>query len=286
MQKYFYTLIASILILSASVLSAQTDMTSLIANPSFEENADDLATGWTYEGGCDTYTWHVVNTDGDATKDGDNICGLWNPEFGDVAITQTLSGLDNGTYKVTALLSVGVNGATATERLTTQRIFANNNSVMYSEEANYSTENLAVLTDTLGETLTFAGHAVSSAENGPFQLCEVTTEVTDGTLYFGIKTNGTQSTSGFNFPDAGTDGWGWFKMDNFTLTLMGNTAVNDVVVNPMEVSVNNGFITVEGVKEFQIINLNGAEISPENQLAPGLYVVRAGNQTKKVAVSY
>ncbi|MDA3927410.1 MAG: hypothetical protein PF541_00500 [Prolixibacteraceae bacterium] len=286
-MKAKYLLISIFFIFFGSfIVNAQTDLTSLIINPSFEDNVDDMATGWDYEGGCDAYAWHTINTDGDDTKDGDNICGLWNETFGDVAITQTLTGLENGVYVVTAGLMVGVNDAAPGQRLTTQRIFANNNSVLYSSEVDYSAENLDILSGTLEETLSYADYPVSTVENGPFSVCSVETTVTDGTLVFGIKTNGTTSEYEFSFPDADESGWGWFKMDNFTLTLLdGSTAIENISNNnDFVINVHNGFISVQGVKTFAVYNISGNKIPSNKQLSRGIYIVKANSKVKKVTI--
>jgi hypothetical protein len=285
MKSRYFLISICLLIMSTLASVAQTDLTHKIINPSFEENIDAMATGWTYEGGSEAYAWHVINTDGDATKDGNNICGLWNPKFGDVAITQTITGLENGVYVVTAGVMVGVNGATPGQRLTTQRLFANNNSVLYGAEADYSADNISVLTGTLGETISYAGYGVSTAENGPFSVCTVETKVTDGTLVFGIKTNGTDSQYNFSFPGADESGWGWFKIDNFTLTLKGGaTGIKTSLKKDITVRVNNGYVLVEGAACYKIHDLNGREIKNNVQLKRGIYIVSADSQTVKVAV--
>ena len=275
-----------LLSINSFVLMAQsTDVTSKIVNPSFEENVDAMATGWTYEG-VDGYVWTVVNTDGDGTKDGNNIMGIWNQTFGDVSVNQTITGLENGAYKVTAGFMVGVNGATPGQRLTTQRIFANNNSVLYGAESDYTTDNITVLTGTVGEKITYAGYSVSTAENGPFSVCTVETTVTDGTLKLGVKTNGVSSVYGFSFPNADQSGWGWFKVDNFTLTYLGPaTGIDNASLRKnIKVLVNNGFVTVDGAESFELYDLNGRSIPNNRPLNRGIYLVKANSQVVKVAV--
>lgn len=287
MKTRYLLLSICMLCVSSFMLNAQpTDMTSKITNPSFEDNVDAMATGWTYEGGCDAYVWNTINTDGDETKDGNNICGLWNATFGDVAITQTITGLDNGEYKVTAGLMCAANAVSS--RLTTQRIFANNSSVLYGANSDYSTETVSVLTGTLGETLSYAGNPVSTtAENGPFLVCEVTTIVTDGTLKIGIKTNGTDSAYPFTFPNlTDGDGWGWFKTDNFTLTFLGATGIDKASLkDDIKVIVTNGFITVDGAESFEVYDLCGSFIPNGKKMSRGVYIVKANAQVKKVFVN-
>jgi hypothetical protein len=292
MKKVFLPFISFILLISALTLRAQVDMTNLITNPSFEANVDDLAEGWTYEGGADTLTWHAINTDGDETKDGNNICGLWNDVFADPAITQTITDVENGIYKVTADLMCSRNAESL--RLTTQRIFINNKSVLFGVKAdsNYSKDDLAILTDELGETITFADHVVSPVgkENGPFHTCEVIDTITDGTIKLGIKTNGSGSQYDFTFPllTAG-NGWGWFKVDNFTLTKLednGGSAISDIQTdnNDLKIFVNDGYIIVEGVPDFRVYSINGSLVSSDSQLEPGIYIVQANNKVAKVII--
>jgi len=188
-------------------LRAQTDLTSLISNPSFE-TAD--YTGWTWIGR--NGGWQDVNTDGDATKNGMYIAGHWNNNIGDVECSQTIIGLASGTYQVKALVTV------SKDRTTTQRLFANNKSTLYGASNNlaYSSANLAILGTT--ETYTFAGYAESLAENGPFKVISVVTKVTDGSLTFGFRLNGKGSALGYDFSYSTKEDAGFFKFDNFTLT--------------------------------------------------------------------
>src|ERR1035437_9909888 len=151
MKSIIKTRILSIvygLILSGA-LFAQTDKTSLITNPSFETGN---LNGWTWTG-TTGYAWLGPNTDGDGTKDGSYICGIWNSPIGDAECAQTLTGLPNGYYKVTALATVSAN------RTTNQRLFANSVSQLYgaSSNTNYSSANLTILTS-LGESYSFGGY--------------------------------------------------------------------------------------------------------------------------------
>jgi alpha-D-xyloside xylohydrolase len=198
-------------------LFAQTDLTNLITNPSFETGT---SAGWTWTG-TSGYVWVGVNTDGDATKTGSYIAGTWNPTIGDVEFSQTISSLPNGYYKVTADLMGSSNSTTS--RLTTQRLFANNKSKLFGRENAYSVGNLAILAAT--ETYSFGGYSETSNDRGPFLKLSVVVHVTGGTLKLGIRSNGKASTLGYTFPNliAG-DGHGWFKVDNFTLTEVSNVA--------------------------------------------------------------
>lgn len=206
--------ISAIALLFAGMLHAQTEMTHKIVNSGFETGT---ASGWTWSG-TSGYTWVGVNTDGDQTKTGSYIAGTWNAEIGDVELSQTITGLDNGMYIVTGDL-MGSSNAT-TSRLTTQRIFANNSAVLFASEVNYSVENLKALS--LLGAYTYGGYQETMSDTGPFRRLSLTVPVTNGTLKLGVKSNGRASSLGFSFPNliAG-NGHGWFKVDNFTLSYIG-----------------------------------------------------------------
>ena len=190
-------------------LMAQVDMSHKITNPSFETGN---LSGWTWHG-ASGYSWLGPNTDGDLTKNGNYICGIWNDGIADAECSQVITGLESGYYQVRALATVSVN------RLSNQRLFANLSSQLYGVESapSYSEHNLSVL-EGLGETYTFAGHAESSAENGPFKPMSVVTRVEDGTLKIGFKVSGRNTTQGFVFPlVAPKRDEGFFKFDHFQL---------------------------------------------------------------------
>jgi len=209
-------------LMSSGTSMAQTDKTSLITNPSFETGN---LTGWTWTG-TTGYAWLGPNTDGDATKNGTYICGIWNSPIGDAECSQTITGVPDGYYRVSALATVSTN------RTTNQRLFANSVSQLYgtNSNSNYSTANLALLTSS-GETYSFGGYDESNAENGPFKPLSVVTHVTNGTLKFGFRVNGTATTKGYSFTSVSAKkDEGFFKFDNFTLTEVSNVATLDNIV--------------------------------------------------------
>ncbi|HEY6914469.1 MAG TPA: hypothetical protein VI413_07320, partial [Paludibacter sp.] len=210
MKKISVFLVAFVSSLFVHV-NAQTNYTSRINNPGFETGN---LTGWTFTG-TSGFAWAGVNTDGDATKTGSYIAGIWNSTIADVELSQSLSGLPNGNYRVTADL-MGSSNAT-TSRLTTQRLFANAKSKLFGLSTSYSTANLGILGATEGYS--FGGYSETANDKGPFLKLSVVVNVTDGNLKFGIRTNGKTSTLGYKFPNlTAGDGYGWFKVDNFTLT--------------------------------------------------------------------
>lgn len=213
--KFLGTVFALGILLCAN---AQTNLTNLLVNPSFELGN---GSGWTWTG-ADGYAWLGPNTDGDGTKDGTYINGLWNSGIGDVEFSQTITGVAAGYYQVTALVSVSAN------RLTNQRLFASSdtltNSMLFGEETNtaYSAENLTILGES--ETYSFGGYPESAAENGPFQLLSVIQQVTNDTLTLGIRVSGKSTTKGYNFANTTNADAGFFKFDNFTLTDVSKVA--------------------------------------------------------------
>ena len=81
----------------------------------------------------------------------------------------------------------------------------------------------------------------------------------------------------------------WFAADNFKLyltKLVDATGVEEVNSgnNELVAYAKNGYIIVEGADEYTITTLDGVEVSAKAQLAPGVYIVKSGNQTTKIIV--
>ncbi len=260
-----------------------------LSNPSFETG--DL-TGWTLTG-ADGYVWTGVNKDGDETKSGDYIAGIWNALIGDVELSQTVTGLTNGAYLITADLMGSRNGTTS--RLTTQRVFANRVSMLFGADTAYSAENLALLGAT--ETYSFGGYTEIQQDNGPFRTLSVIAPVTDGTLSVGVRTNGKVSVAGFTFPNRTEgDGHGWFKVDNFTMTYLGEnpSSLERHTINAVAFSVSNKQLTVSGTKAYAVYSIQGMKLATVNDnqtgtsisLEKGLYLVKTTEgHTLKIAVN-
>lgn len=213
MKAHLFFLLSIVLFYFSGFISAQTDFTSRLVNPSFETGNYN---GWTWTGR--TGGWTTVNNDGDATKHGTFIGGYWNSTIADVECFQTITGLPVGFYQVQALATI------STGRTTNQRLFANNQSVLYASPSHpaYTAANVALMTT--NESLTFAGHAESTAENGPFLPMRVLVHITDGTLRTGFKFSGRASAQGFQFNHTTRADAGFFKFDHFTLTEVSDVA--------------------------------------------------------------
>lgn len=197
------------------------DITSLGQNMSFEDlsaqggnmttTKSPVPTGWNvYVNGekleagtlpAYGFNWHGVNDDCDSYKDGNYGFGIWAAKVPEYEISQTITGLDNGTYIIKAGLMVADN------RRTTQRIFGNFNSTLFGDEGAYVEGLLPA------EYKTYAANTETSSER-EMQEMTVRAYVYDGTLTFGVKTNGDYKAA---LRENGYDGDGWFKTDHFTI---------------------------------------------------------------------
>ena len=137
--------------------------------------------------------------------------GIWNSGIPTVEISQTIEGLENGTYTVSAGLMVGANGNGS--RRTTQRIFGNLNSAYFGNDFEYDHSLLDA-----SEVYSFAG-LTEPVTDQELQPISVRAYVYDGTLTFGFRTDGNIAAA---LRDASNSagGDGWFKIDNFRLFLL------------------------------------------------------------------
>lgn len=232
------------------------DITSMGRNMSFEDlsaqngqtttGVQPAPVGWNVyvngeliEGAPTSYfaNWHGVNADCAGYKDGEYGFGIWTPAVPEYEISQTITGLDNGTYTVTAGLMLDY-------RRTTQRIFGNLNSTLFSFEGSYADGILPAEYKTYGDQ-------TECTDERTMQPVSVRAYVYDGTLTFGVKTNGDFTAS---LRDSGASGDGWFKVDNFTISKDGfiaedqqnlydylNTTLQDLANQPMDANYKEQF---------------------------------------------
>lgn len=157
--------------------------------------------------------WHGVNADcnGDI-KQGNYGFGIWTSAVPTYEISQTIEGLDNGTYEITAGLMAGSNGNGS--RLTTQRIFGNLNSTYYGSDYDYDEDQLDKT-----EVYDFAYNPLIQTDT---ELLPVTVRafVYDGTLTFGVRTDGNVLANARETTNS-AGGDGWFKVDNFRIMKLG-----------------------------------------------------------------
>lgn len=162
--------------------------------------------------------WHGVNNDAEGEPmDGAVAFGLWNGAVPQYEISQTIEGLENGTYIVSAGLMAGSNGSGS--RLSTQRIFGNLNSTYYGSLSDYNQEELDQT-----ELYDFAYNEILTTDR-VMKPVEVRAYVYDGTLTFGVRTDGNAAAAVDNFGNGGT---GWFKVDNFRIVYDGYRS-NDAI---------------------------------------------------------
>lgn len=233
------------------------DITNKLINPSFEDlSAQNNATttnvvnppaGWNIiinGTSCATADdikaagltgWCGVNGDADVTKDGSYIFGIWNQNIPEFEISQTITGLERGTYTVSCGLMGSSNSSGS--RLTTQRVFGNNNSTYFGHPSNYSASNLAG-----DEISTYAEYDEAMNDQGPLQTCSTKVYVYDGTLKVGIRTNGVS----FDGTQNG-GGRGWFKADNFKVVNNGYSASD--ALNTLGSYISIGETLVDGYME-------------------------------------
>jgi len=153
--------------------------------------------------------WHGINGDGSGeVKDGAYIFGIWNSSIPDYEISQTIEGLENGTYTVTAGLMVGANGNGS--RRTTQRLFGNLNSTYFASYSDYNHELLDK-----SEVYGFQDNIEQTTDTELLPI-SVRAYVYDGTLTFGIRTDANIAAAN-RVSGNGAGGDGWFKTDNFTI---------------------------------------------------------------------
>jgi hypothetical protein len=166
--------------------------------------------------------WHGVNADcAGEVKDGNYGFGIWTQSVPEYEISQTITGLENGTYVVSAGLMVGANGNGS--RRTTQRLFGNLNSTYFGMEEDYNADFLDN-----SEAYGFAGLTEPTTDT-ELQPIEVRAFVYDGTLTFGVRTNGNISAANrTNSNSAGGDGW--FKTDNFKIQRLGYIPADAIAV--------------------------------------------------------
>lgn len=157
--------------------------------------------------------WCGTNADctGEA-KDGNYGFGIWNQAIPETELSQTIVGLENGTYEVSAALMVGSNGNGS--RRTTQRIFGNLNSTYFGAESEYDFTSIDN-----SEVYSFAGLQEPYTDT-ELQNMTVRAYVYDGTLTFGMRTNGNIKAA-LRTASNTAGGDGWFKVDNFRIKKIG-----------------------------------------------------------------
>jgi len=245
MKKNIFLLIAMSTLLS--VHAQDTDYTNMIVNSSFELQTEGVSNpaGTTWKPRLQTpvtgfYGWTVdfsklgttnsqgINQDA-SNKDQDNVCWINGnallPEL--FEFYQIVDGLTAGTYKVQCRLAVDY-----TNKLTSQRLFANENVQYYGNSTN------SELNLTPGEINTFADY--TPADKVLRDMVVYTTLTAGQSLKIGIRTGGKLGNGSF------ADGSlvpiaGWFKVDYFRLAKIEPAVASDASIK--ELTLNTGTLT-------------------------------------------
>jgi len=245
MKKITFLLIALSAMFSVNALNI--DYTNLIINSSFELQKEGITNpanttwkpriqvpvtefyGWTVDfSSLGTNNSQGINQDA-TNKDLNSACWVGGnallPEL--FEFYQTIEGLSAGTYQVQCRLAVDY-----ANKLTTQRLFANNNVQYYGKSTDFAS-NL-----TTGETNTFAGY--SPAANALREMVVYTTITAGQSLKIGIRTGGMLSNGSY------ADGSlvpmaGWFKVDYFRLIKMDAASSSDASLQ--SVKLNTGILS-------------------------------------------
>src|SRR5574344_184047 len=191
---------------AATSIATLQDISSYGSNLSFEDastkvtgstitgsgGSANVPTNWTMTATLSGWLDASVQTPSDnfvSTLDGKKYYNFWCGTITSADVNQTISGLPNGKYVITAGMMVSADAVNGNSRLGSQRIYANSTESKYLPEDEYFT-----LED-----------GAATLDYNKFITLNALTDVTDGTLKFGLRTGKESNTVG---------GAGWFKADN------------------------------------------------------------------------
>ncbi|MDR2087518.1 MAG: hypothetical protein LBP72_10165 [Dysgonamonadaceae bacterium] len=239
-----------LLLMITGGISAQIDLTTWIGNPGFERNH---LLDWTYS--PPDFEYYGVHPDYLEGKEGKYNFYSWSPKgHFDNELSQTVTGLENGLYRVKCVLAI-----LAGSDFMVQRLFAGNatdgyKSQFYGPINNYSAENLTIIG--ASETYTFAGHETF----GTFKELSVDVPVTTGYLTIGIRAEGDLNTRGLTFPPGPVER-GNYRADNFRLIKLPEQ-------EPVDYSILQALVTE--CSEFLSGVTVGSDIGNYSELIAGL----------------
>lgn len=294
--------------------SGTKDYTSMIVNADIEDSSSSSATGWTisYVNG-NTHTGSNQQVDGNTSG---RYLDSYNSTPGKLLYNayQTINYVPNGTYKLEAMTrTAGDTGAylyaMADEDSTTTKL-----SLIELEEMNF-TELLGVKAEDGGDSIATVSDSYGSiwaelykrtndggdatgaqgdtlnANNGKgygWHYTSLEFEVKNHVLTIGVTTDSVFTMKYGGEPFTGT----WFSADNFTLKMIavgdntdwnpttGITVPGEAVENELEIKVVDGTIVSNG----EIYSLSGVRVASGSKVPAGVYIVRLGDQSKKVLV--
>ena len=257
-----------------SGIKAGDDITSLIANPSFENTygneisvgnaAHTVPYGWTMriEGkechsaqeltDAGINSWTAIE-DNDYATDGSHSYCLLSAPVPDSYLYQIITGLPAGTYKVTVDMNVTYDGGCS--RLTGQRLLANNHAQYYGKEEYYIASELDRLHPE-EQSRTFAGYEEVNTNNtgevGDMgNLSTLTVEVTIGrgeSLEIGVRTDNNKVAMNRSYEENWWDCTGRYKIDNFRLYCVGIDATGIKSIDNGQWIMNDAIYDLQGRK--------------------------------------
>lgn len=295
-------------------LSGTTDYTSMIVNPGLDESSSNSATGWTVSlGGGNTYTGGGQQVDGNTSG---RYLDSWNGTVGALCYNayQTINYLPNGTYKLEAMTRTsGDTGAylyamadedSTTTKLSLIELETMNITELGGPYNSAGEDSIGVVMDTYGSIfadlykrtdggkVTVGAQADTlNAHDGKgygWHYTSLEIEVKNHVLTIGVTTDSVFTMKYGGEPFTGT----WFSADNFTLKMIargdntdwnpttGITVPGEAVENELEIKVVDGTIVSNG----EIYSLSGVRVASGSKVPAGVYIVRLGDQSKKVLV--
>lgn len=294
--------------------SGSKDYTSMIANADIENSTNSSAEGWTisYVNG-NTHTGSSQQVDGN--KSG-RYLDSYNQTPGKLLYNayQTIINLPNGTYKLEAMTrTAGDKGAylyaiadedSATTKLSLIELETMNITALGGPYNSAGEDSIATVSDSYGSIFasvynrTNGGADATGADADTlgansnkgygWHYTNLEIEVKNHVLTIGVTTDSVFTMQYGGEPFTGT----WFSADNFTLKMIaegdntdwnpttGITTPEAATDDELEIKIVNGTIVSNG----EIYSLSGARVASGSKVPTGVYIVRLGNQSKKVLV--
>lgn len=291
-----------------------TDYTAMIVNSDITNSSSNSVTGWnvTVVNG-NTHSNSEQQVDGNTSG---RYIDSWNETAGALLYNayQTINYLPNGTYKLEAMTRTsGDTGAylyamadedSTTTKLSLIELETMNITELGGPYNSMGEDSIATVMNTYGSIFadvykrTDGGATATEAEadtlnaNGGkgrgWHYTNLEIEVKNHVLTIGVTTDSTFTEKYGGEPFTGT----WFSADNFTLKMIaegdnsdwnpttGITAPGEAAENELEIKVVDGTIVSNG----EIYSLSGVRVASGSKVPAGVYIVRLGDQSKKVLV--
>lgn len=290
------------------------DYTSMIVNADIEDSSTTYATGWIVNKGAgNNFTGSSQQVDGNTSG---RYLDSYNSTSGKLNYTayQTINYIPNGTYKLEAMTRTSAEAgaylyAMADEDSTTTKLSLIELETMNITELggpsnSAGEDSIGVVMDTYGSIFadlykrTDGGKVTTDAEADTlnahdgkgygWHYTSLEIEVKNHVLTIGVTTDSTFTEKYGGEPFTGT----WFSADNFTLKMIaegdnsdwnpttGITVPGEAVENKLEIKVVDGTIVSNG----EIYSLSGVRVASGSKVPAGVYIVRLGDQSKKVLV--